>query len=89
MKRETKWKRVEDNNLLKPFIKEDIKDIDFALVRIYQYVSLTEFSQILQFTYKLRGGDKFLFAKHRIKHDYEEEEIKNRFPGIETYTQRI
>ena len=24
-----------------------------------------------------------------VYYDYEEEEIKNRFPGIETYTQRI
>ena len=80
--------RVDDIQMLKPYI-DNADNIAFALCRIYQYVSSKEFSQILQFTYKMRGGDKFLFAKHRIKHDFEEQEIKEKFKGIETYTQYL
>lgn len=87
MDRETKWKRVQVDSV-KPYLPKEHQSaqIDVACARILQYISATEFSQILQITYKVHGEGKFNFTKHRIKHDAEEEAIKNQFEGILTYS---
>lgn len=87
MERETKWIKIEDPEKIVPYLPTQHREqaIDVALVRILQYTSATEFSQLLQITYKMQGESKFNFTKHRIKHDVEEREIRKIFPGIQTY----
>lgn len=91
MERETKWTRVEDTEAIRPYLPIEHRDsaIDVACVRILQYNSVTEFSQLLQITYKVDGEGKFHFTKHRIKHDLEEQDIKAKFKGIQTYINYI
>lgn len=91
MERETKWTRANNVEAIRQYLPKEFKEapIDVACVRILQYMSATEFSQILQITYKVSGDKGFKFAKHRIKHDFEEKEIKAQFEGILTYIKTI